>query len=229
MAFFFSASGSAGRCGGVGSPRQLLALFGRLGKFLGLFLLFPFQPEGFEFMAHPRLVGAALLAFAFPDFALGKAEVIDQGNMAGTDVSATAAFDAVEQVVTLGACRNPWRGCTSTSRTVADRAGQARAQAPQRMQGSSIGLAGNRAGFLTIRQFTALVTGAARSIRSKPIIGPPTISPSAPARRRPLPQADHSAGYRCGPRNCPDVATWPVMVTTRENTGSPSSTARYRL
>ena len=41
------------------------------------------------------------LAFARPDFAFGKAIILYQRNMAGADIIATAAFDAIEQIVFL--------------------------------------------------------------------------------------------------------------------------------
>src|SRR3569623_906707 len=71
------------------------------GELLGLFLLLAFLPELAEFVALACQVGGALVLLACPDLALGVTIEIDQRNMAGTDVAAAAAFDAVEQVVFL--------------------------------------------------------------------------------------------------------------------------------
>src|SRR3569623_2600421 len=71
------------------------------GELLGLFLFLPFLPELPEFMALACQVGGALYLLASPDLALGVTIEIDQRNMAGADVAAAAAFDAVEQVVFL--------------------------------------------------------------------------------------------------------------------------------
>src|SRR3569832_58005 len=70
-------------------------------ELLGLFLFLAFLPELPEFVALACQVGGALVLLARPDLALGVTIEIDQRNMAGADVAAAAAFDAVEQVVFL--------------------------------------------------------------------------------------------------------------------------------
>ena len=62
------------------------------------------------------------------------------------------------------------KGCSSW--------GQTWAQEPQRMQGISGALGGNRAGEWAIRQLVALTTGALASGTRKPIMGPPMMMPS---------------------------------------------------
>src|SRR5574343_789170 len=62
------------------------------------------------------------------------------------------------------------KGCSSC--------GQACAQEPQRMQGISGALGGNKRSECAIRQLVALTTGTSACGTRKPIIGPPMMMPS---------------------------------------------------
>src|SRR3989338_1804685 len=87
----------------IGGCRRL-RLFGGLfsgSQLLGLFLLLALETVFAELMAFARVVGGLLVLFARKDLALGELEILHQRDMAGADVAACAAFDAVEQAELL--------------------------------------------------------------------------------------------------------------------------------
>ena len=63
-----------------------------------------------EVVALPGAIRGVLLLLPGPDLALGKAVVVDQGDVARADEAAAAALDAVEQVVGLGLAEVPGAG-----------------------------------------------------------------------------------------------------------------------
>jgi hypothetical protein len=109
-------------------------------------------------------------------------------------------------------------GCSS--------AGQARVQAPQRMQGSSGPGGGNSAGLAARMQLAALVTGRSVRGRAKPIIGPPMMKRSVSAFGA-ASASRSSIGVPISTSWLPGRATLPVRVTMREMSGSPCSMARW--
>src|SRR3989338_6728637 len=81
-----------------------LRLFGSLfsgGQLLGLFLFLALETVFAELVAFARVVGGLLILFARTDLALGELKILHQRDMAGADVAACAAFDAVEQAELL--------------------------------------------------------------------------------------------------------------------------------
>ncbi len=71
------------------------------GELLGLFPLLAFDAQFVKFVAFARLVGELLVVFARADLALGETVILHQRDMAGADIAACAALDAVEQAECL--------------------------------------------------------------------------------------------------------------------------------
>ena len=103
--------------------------------------------------------------------------------------------------------------------------GQACAQVPQRMHGISGAGGGNRAGEPAMMQLVALTTGADRSGKSKPIIGPP-ITKRLVSLLGVASATTSCIGVPSRTSQLPGCSTFPVSVTIREMTGSPKAMAR---
>ena len=69
-----------------------------LGQAFGFFGFVALQAELAEFMALAGALGGFFVAVAGPQLAFGKAVIVHQGNLAGADIAARAAFDAVKQM-----------------------------------------------------------------------------------------------------------------------------------
>ncbi len=85
------------RCNRLGRKRGLLFLRQTIG-----FLLFvAFDAQQTKLVPFACQIGRLCFAFALPDLALGETVILDQRYLAGADVSAGTAFDAIEQAVFL--------------------------------------------------------------------------------------------------------------------------------
>ncbi len=121
-------------------------------------------------------------------------------------------------------CSPPWAKNSSCCGSKV--AGQASSHSPQRIQGRAGSGAGISASVLAIRQLLVLMTGALRSLRLKPIIGPPTMTRFICPWSRPARFNNSMIGV---PIRHSTFIGWrkavPVKVVMRDTNGRPRYTA----
>ena len=99
--------GHGGFNGGFFFIRSLVLSLCALQQFLlftfafFVFLFLAFQAILAKLMPFAGDIGFLLVALLGPDFGLGKTVILHQRKMTGADVGATAAFNAIEQMIIL--------------------------------------------------------------------------------------------------------------------------------